>query len=74
LEKDMRGPLDHAGRQEVARRLTVEFDGVLPRVAVEAEVEAAEPELRGQVPPGSLDEMVHRLAGQRLRERAGAGH
>jgi hypothetical protein len=70
----MQVPLDHTGRQEVARRLTVEFDGVLPRVAVEAEVEAAELELRGQIPPGSLDEMLHRLARHRLRERAGAGH
>jgi hypothetical protein len=46
---------------------------VLPRVAVEAMVEEAAAELRGQVPPGSLDEMVHRLAGYRLRETVEAG-
>jgi hypothetical protein len=70
----MRGPLDRTGRREVARRLAVEFDGLLPQAAVDAEVEAAEIELRGQIPPGSLDEMLHRLAGHRLRERARAGH
>jgi hypothetical protein len=62
-----------AGRPSVvARQLSVEFDGVLPRGIVEAEVAAAAEELRGQVPPGSLDELLHRLAGHRLRERAGA--
>ena len=59
-------------RDAVARRLTAEFDGVLPCVIVEAEVAAAEAELRGQVPPGSLDELLHHLAGYRLRQRAGA--
>jgi hypothetical protein len=62
-----------AGRQSaVARQLSVEFDGVLPHCIVEAEVAAAEEELRGQVPLGSLDELLQRLAGHRLRERAGA--
>ena len=65
--------LPDAGRRDaVARRLSVEFDGVLPCVIVEAEVAAAEAELRGQVPPGALDEMLHRLAGYRLRQRVGA--
>jgi hypothetical protein len=62
-----------ARRSKVAEHLTVEFDGLLPEVAVEAEVEAAELELRGQVPAGAWEEMLHRLAGHRLRERAGAG-
>jgi len=62
-----------ARHSKVAEYLALEFDGLLSQVAVEAEVEAAELELRGQVPAGSLEEMLHRLAGQRLRERAGAG-
>lgn len=56
----------------VCRQLSAEFAGILPHVIVEAEVAAAEAELRGQVPPGSLDELLHRLAGHRLRERVGA--
>jgi hypothetical protein len=65
--------LPGAGRRDaVARRLSVEFDGVLPCAIVEAEVAASEAELRGQVPPGSLDELLHHLAGYRLRQRAGA--
>lgn len=65
--------LPGAGRRDaVARRLSVEFDGVLPSVIVEAEVATAEAELRGQVPPGSLDELLHHLAGYRLRQRSGA--
>jgi hypothetical protein len=69
----MRGRPRAGGRSAVARQLSVEFDGVLPRGIVEAEVAAAEAELRGQVSPGSRDELLHRLAGYRLRERAGAG-
>ena len=65
--------LPGAGRRDaVARRLAAEFDGVLPCAIVEAEVAAAEAELCGQVPPGSLDELLHHLAGYRLRQRAGA--
>ena len=68
----MRGPA-RAGRLDaIAHQLSVEFDGVLPRATVEAEVEEAEAELRGQVPPGSFDEMLHCLAAYRLRERARA--
>jgi hypothetical protein len=68
----MRGQLNPPGRRhsEVAEQLAVEFAGLLPRGAIYAEVEVAEHELRGQVPPGSLDEMLHQLAGQRLRECA----
>ncbi|HXV92678.1 MAG TPA: hypothetical protein VD813_05230 [Pseudonocardia sp.] len=62
----------HGRARAVAVRLAADFDGVLPLGTVEAEVEAAERELRGQIPPGSLDEMLHRLAGQRLAERIGA--
>jgi hypothetical protein len=67
----MRRPIDPA-RHEVVRQLSAEFHGVLSPFTIAAEVVAAESELRGQVPPGSLDEMLHRLAGQRLRELAGA--
>jgi hypothetical protein len=62
-------PISHA--TQVAEHLTAEFGGVLPQVVVEAEVEAAEQELRGQVHPESLDELLHRLAAYRLHERAG---
>jgi hypothetical protein len=58
--------------REIADRLAAEFEGVLPQIAVDVEVRAAELELRGQVPAGSLDEMVHRLAAHRLHERAEA--
>jgi hypothetical protein len=64
----MQGPT----RAVIARQLAEEFDGLAP-AAVEAVVEEAVTELRGQVPPGSLDELVHRLAGYRLRETAEAG-
>lgn len=68
----MRGRSGGGRGSAVDRELSAEFDGVLPRVIVEAEVAVAEAELLGQVPPGALDEMLHRLAGHRLRERAGA--
>jgi hypothetical protein len=70
----MRRPVSpRGGRSELTRLLSAEYDGLLSQTTVEAEVQAAEVELRGQVPPGSLDEMVHRLAGYRLSARAGAG-
>jgi hypothetical protein len=69
----MQGPPQAGTPGAIARQLALEFDDVLPRVAVEAMVEEAAAELRGQVPPGSLDEMVHRLAGYRLRETVEAG-
>lgn len=64
----MQGPT----RAAIARKLAEEFDG-LPSAAVEAVVEEAATELRGQVHPGSFDELVHRLAGYRLRETVEAG-
>jgi hypothetical protein len=59
---------------EVADRLAAEFEGVIPHALVDVEVGVAELELRGQVPAGSLDEMIHRLVEHRLRERAAAGY
>ena len=64
----MQGPT----RAVIARQLAQEFDGLSP-AAVEAEVEEAAAELRGQVSAGSFDELVHRLAGYRLRENVEAG-
>jgi hypothetical protein len=57
------------GCRPVAEQLMAEFAGVLPVEVVEAAVRSAEQELRGQVPKDSLEELVHRLAGYRLRER-----
>lgn len=50
----------------VADRLVAEFAGVRSRSDVEAEVVAADLELRGQVPAGALAEMLHRLVAARL--------
>ncbi|WP_300017427.1 hypothetical protein [Pseudonocardia sp.] len=55
------------GRRGVTRALTEEFAGLVPPDVVGSEVAAAARELRGQVPEGSLDEMLHRLASYRLR-------
>jgi hypothetical protein len=57
------------GYRPVAEQLMAEFGGVLPVEVIEAEVRSAEQDLRGQVPTDSLEELVHRLAGYRLRER-----
>ena len=50
----------------VADRLVAEFAGIRSRADVEAEVVAANRELRGQVPAGALAEMLHRLVAARL--------
>lgn len=47
-------------------RLVREFHGRVTADTVAAEIEIAERELRGQVPTGALDEMVHRLVAYRL--------
>ncbi|MCX6464557.1 MAG: hypothetical protein NTW05_13355 [Pseudonocardiales bacterium] len=54
-------------RNAVAARLAEEYAGLVPPDVVHREVAAAERELRGQVPPGALEEMLHRLAAYRLR-------
>jgi hypothetical protein len=51
----------------VVDRLVREFATVAPRGAVEAEVAAADRELRGQVPEGGFAEMLHRLVAARLQ-------
>jgi hypothetical protein len=52
----------------VVDRLVSEFAGVWSRDAVEAAAEAADRELRGQVPQGAIPEMLHRLVAARLAE------
>jgi hypothetical protein len=64
--------LDAGGRDDVADRLVADFAGSVPPVVVRTVVEDAKAELSGQVPAGGLQEMLHHLAGQRLRERTGA--
>jgi hypothetical protein len=50
-----------------------EYDGVVPPGLVATVVRDAERDLRGQVVPGSLSEMLHRLAAFRLQELSGIG-
>lgn len=63
----------HGGADRVAGLLGVEFDGVLPRTVVRHEVGVAERELSGQVPAGAFEELLHRLAAQRLRQICAGG-
>lgn len=58
--------------RELADDLGEQFAATLPRAVVEAEVATAERELTGQVPEGSLAELLHRLVVCRLRQRAEA--
>jgi hypothetical protein len=53
--------------------LDAEFAGVLPPTLIRAETYRAEADLRGQVPPGSMPELVHRLARERLTQRLREG-
>ncbi len=52
----------------VTARMASEFGGAVPPTLVAAVVRDAERDLRGQVVPGALDEMLHRLAAVRLQE------
>lgn len=56
-------------RRGVVEELVADFAGVLPAPVVAAAVRDARRELHGQVPDGAMDELVHRLAGHRLRHR-----
>lgn len=60
------------GLDQVCEMLVTEFAGRLDERIVRFEVASAERELRGQVPPGSVEEMAHRLATQRLHQRCQA--
>ncbi len=53
---------------DVTAHMASEFGGALPPTLVTAIVRDAERDLRGQVVPGSLGEMLHRLAAVRLQE------
>lgn len=52
----------------VHEHLAAEFDGVVPPTVVAVVVRDAERDLQGQVVPGALDEMLHRLVEVRLHE------
>ena len=52
----------------VTARMASEFGGAVPPTLVAAVVRDAERDLRGQVVPGALGEMLHRLAAVRLQE------
>ncbi len=52
----------------VTAHMASEFGGAVPPTLVAAVVRDAERDLRGQVVPGSLGEMLHRLAAVRLQE------
>lgn len=60
------------GRAWVSADVLWRFRGFLPDPVVEAAVAKAAGELRGQVPPGAFDELLHRLVAYRLRELASA--
>jgi hypothetical protein len=71
MPADPTAPADCVSR--VAVDLAAEFAGLLPLDTVTAEVATAERDLRGQVVPAALAEMLHRLADHRLQERVSAG-
>jgi hypothetical protein len=52
----------------VTAHMASEFGGAVPPSLVAAVVREAERDLRGQVVPGALGEMLHRLAAVRLQE------
>jgi hypothetical protein len=54
-------------RQALTERLAEAYAGRHARAVVESEVARAEQELRGQVPAGAREELLHRLADCRLR-------
>lgn len=58
---------------DVAERLMVTYDGIVPlRMVTNVVLEAAR-DLRGQVPPGALAEMLHQLAHHRLESLSPTG-
>lgn len=70
MSTDVESPTGTLG--QVCEMLVREFVGCLDERTVRFEVSSAERELRGQVPPGSVEEMAHRLAAHRLRQRCQA--
>jgi hypothetical protein len=57
---------------DVAERLMASYEDGMSAATVSAIVLEARNELEGQVPRGALPELLHRLADQRLAERAAA--
>jgi hypothetical protein len=57
----------------VTAHMTSEFGEAVPPALVAAVVRDAERDLRGQVVPGSLREMLHRLAAIRIHEAEARG-
>jgi hypothetical protein len=55
--------------EDVAERLTTEFDGIVPPRTVVNIVLEAVGDLNGQVQPGAFPELLHRLAHYRLQIR-----
>lgn len=53
----------------VARHLATEYSGLLPADVVQTEVHIAERDLRGQVRPESMGELLYQLASYRLHQR-----
>jgi hypothetical protein len=62
---------DHVAR--VAEQLAREFGETVTRTDIDEVVRVARRDLDGQVPPHSLDELLHRLAHYRLSQLSPAG-
>lgn len=57
---------------DVAERLMASYENSMSEATVSAVVLEARNELEGQVPGSAMPELLHRLADQRLAERAAA--
>jgi hypothetical protein len=68
MPADLHSPPDCVAA--VTDDLAAEFAGRLPFDVVSEEVATAECDLRGQVSPPALAELLHRLAEHRCHERA----
>ena len=55
-------------REEVIERLRLQFGGRVPTAVIADIVQQAEQDLHGQVTPGAMAELLHRLAVYRLTE------
>ncbi|QFZ19498.1 hypothetical protein [Saccharothrix syringae] len=59
--------------REAVDRLADEFKGLVPETVVTSTVLGARQDLEGQIQPGALAEMLHRLARYRLDSLVSAG-
>jgi hypothetical protein len=62
-------PVPSSATVQLTEDLSREFVPTVARDVVEDEVATAARELQGQVPPGSTEELLHRLVTWRLRQR-----